>query len=125
MTKQKKSKMKLIRTIAKGWSAIMIVLMGLFILAHFFSSGGEGTLPIKPVEIIAMIFFPIGVLVGMAVSWKWEKEGALMTIISVIVFFLLIMFPRGVGLRMFPTMFVIAGPSLLFLYASLADKKKR
>ena len=123
--KIKTKTINMIRTIAKVWSAIMIVSVGLFGLAHLFGPEEVDTLPMTLVEGVALMFFPVGVLVGMAISWKWEKEGAIVTIISLIIFFLLIVFPRGVAFRMLPTIFIIPGPSLLFLYSSLSEKSKR
>lgn len=124
MLKRKKDFITIIRITAKVWSAIIIVLVTLFMLGHLFFPE-EDTLPMKLVEGIAMIFFPFGVLIGMGISWKRELEGALITIISVVIFYILIALPRGAGLRMFPAMFIIAGPSILFLSASLLSRIKK
>jgi len=114
------------RTAARIWSGVMVSFITLFALAHIlFPETDPGSGSFTTIDAIAMIFFPIGVTVGMIVSWKWEMEGALITIISVCMFYLLIAIPRGVTFTMFPVMFAIAGSSLMFLGLGLDKRFKK
>jgi len=110
--------------VAKIWSGLSIAFMLFFIGGHIFSPD-ENSTNILLVELVAMLFFPVGILIGLAWSWKNALRGAQITIVSLFIFFLLIAFPRGVALGMLPIMFLISGSSLLFLYVGLKLRKSR
>ncbi len=111
----------ILRIIAK----ILSLLSILFLLGTIFGSifspeeGGEG---FKTIELIASIFFPIGVLMGLILSWKKEKVGAIISIASMCIFYLLIIVPRSAW-RMLPFTFVLILPSVLFLISSCFSRK--
>lgn len=124
--KDKKRLATTLRVTAKIWSILIIAFL-LFMLVGevVFPHEGEGFLNIT--EIIAMVFFPFGVVVGMGISWKWERIGGIITIISLIVFCLLILIPRR-AFGGIPVFLLLAGPGFLFLISSFLspneDKKQ-
>ena len=108
-----------VRWIARVWSLASLGMVFLFFI-------GEGFDPsqVRLVEWILMLFFPIGVGLGLALAWKWELAGALMTVISIAVFYLIQAgsgsgAPRGWA---FPA---IAAPGLLFLFSGLRSRRGR
>ncbi len=73
------------------WIARILSLIMVTILLMFFFGEGDFSQPIKLTwqEIIAIIFFPIGVVSGMVVAWWREKLGAIIGISSLVLFYLL------------------------------------
>jgi len=110
-----------VRIVAKVLRAISIIfLLGSIILMIISpEEGGEG---FRTIELIASIFFPIGVLIGLLVSWKKEKLGAIMSIASMCIFYLLIIVPRGAW-RALPFTLLLISPSVLFLISSYLSRK--
>ena len=99
-----------VRWIARIW---MLGSIGL-ILAFFI---GEGFHPshIKMNEWIGLLFFPVGVCVGMIVAWWDEKVGGKLTVASLLIFYLINFvstghFPRGWTFLLFSV------PGFLFLF---------
>jgi len=112
-----------LRVVAKIWSILVIAfLLFMFVGEVVYPHGGEGFVDIT--EIIAMIFFPFGIVGGMVISWKWERIGAIMTIISLFIFYILILIPRT-ALRGIPMSLLIAGPGFLFLISSFLSPKEK
>lgn len=100
-----------IKTIARFWSALSIALILLF----FF---GEGIkifeLTLK--EIAGLILFPVGLSLGFIIAWKREIFGSLISLISVILFTILM------GASWF--VFVLALPAVLFLLYGFISAEK-
>ena len=97
--------------VARIWSALSIV----FLLTMFI---GELLVPSAPlpnfVEAVLMLFFPVGVAAGMIIAWKTELPGALVTIVSVVAFYIGVWLLRG-NLPRGPYFLLVAAPGLLFL----------
>ena len=79
-------------TLWVGWIARMWSIISIGLLLMFFV--GEGIfdphmLPPTPSEWIMLLFFPAGVIVGMVESWRYEKAGGLITVFSLIVFYVI------------------------------------
>jgi len=114
---------KIIRWIARIWSLFSLALFLLFFIGE---SWGQ-PLQFTPEELLGLLFFPGGVVLGMILAWKWELWGGLITVASLLAFYLLefIMdrdFPGG------PWFLLFAAPGFLFLLVwrlSTAGDNKR
>jgi hypothetical protein len=98
-----------LRWIARVWSIASFAV----IAAFAFGEGGRGP---NVRELVALAFFPVGVLVGLAVAWWREGLGGAIAIGSLAGFYLWIMVlggrpPAG------PYFLLLAAPGFLFLIA--------
>ncbi len=96
------------------WLARALSIASVFILLLFFIGEGFNPAALRSREWVLMLFFPIGVVVGMAVAWRREDWGGAITIVSLIAFYLAHFlfsggFPRGWAFAAF------ALPGFLFL----------
>ena len=100
-----------VRTIARFWSVLSTILILLFLF-------GEGLNPakFKLIEWIGFIFFPVGVLVGLIISWKKEIAGGIVTIASAAIFALII------AVNWF--IMALGFPALLFIFHGMITKAK-
>ena len=100
-----------VRTIARFWSVLSIIMILLFLF-------GEGLEPakLKLIEWIGLIFFPFGTLVGLIISWRKEIVGGIVIITSIVIF----------GFIMAINWFIIAlgFPALLFIFHGLITQNK-
>jgi hypothetical protein len=88
--KNKKKAADIIRWIARIWGSLSLAFMLLFLGAHLLGSiTGEGE-PLGKFhsveEIISFLCFPICIIVGLALAWKWEGMGGLITITGIGIF---------------------------------------
>jgi hypothetical protein len=96
------------------WLARSLSVVSIFILILFVIGEGFNPAALRSKEWILMIFFPIGVIVGMAVAWRREGLGGAIAVVSLIAFYLAHLlfsgeFPRGWAFLAF------ASPGFLFL----------
>ncbi len=101
---------KIIRWIARIWSLFSLAMFLLFSVGE---SLGQ-PLQFTPQELLGLLFFPVGVALGMVLAWKWELPGGLITAGSLLAFYLLEFiidrdFPSGIWFLLF------AAPGFLFL----------
>jgi uncharacterized membrane protein len=103
---------------ARAWAAASILL----ILAFFV---GEGFHPsqIRPREWLGLVFFPVGISIGMLLSWRREALGGAITVASLGVFYVIHRatagtFPRGLAFLVF------AAPGFLFLLSSYLEARR-
>lgn len=101
-----------VRTIARFWSVLSTIMILLFLF-------GEGLEPgnLKLIEWIGLIFFPVGVLVGLIISWRKEIAGGIVTIASIVIF----------AFIMAINWFIIAlgFPALLFIFHGLITRNEK
>ena len=74
-----------VRWIARIWSITSVGLI-LFIV---FGYGFNPEIFPRAGEIVELIFFPIGIIMGMIMAWKWEGIGAIITIGSLLAFYII------------------------------------
>ncbi len=98
--------------VARVWSVLSIAFILLIFIGEMFTPA-IAALP-SPAEAVLMLFFPVGVLVGMLLAWKKELPGALVTIISVAAFYIGIWLLRG-RVPAGPYFLLVAAPGVLFL----------
>lgn len=101
-----------LRWTARIWSVATIAL----VLAFIIGERGQGP---GPRDLLFFLFFPIGICAGMVVAWWKERLGGIITVGSLLVFYVLQYaiagrLPRG------PWFLVFAAPGLLFLLSSWA-----
>ena len=108
---------------ARIWSAITLVFMIFMVGAHIVESisgesGDTGFDSTK--ELISFYMFPILSTVGLAIAWKWEGLGGLITILAMIVFHIIrpdLLFNPMIDGLMFP--------SILFLIYWFISRKQK
>ena len=107
------------RWLARSMSLVSIALLALFITGN--DGLTHGTVTGR--EWVGLLFFPFGVVVGMAIAWKHEAWGSLLSIGSLAGFYVvygLILsgaLPRGWAFAAF------TAPAFLFLLSWLIGKR--
>ena len=115
----------LLRRIARIWSVIVLVcVVIIFILEIVFPHTDEAA-SIPFVEWLLLVFFPLGVLVGLGLAWKWELWGGVAALASYVAFMILLTVLRERFIWGMLIMGVLAaGPGILFiLSATRADQE--
>ena len=102
---------------ARFWSLASIGLLIAFVV-------GEGVHPTRPAEWLGLLFFPLGITIGMVIAWWREGTGGAITVASLIVFYFVHFatsgtFPSGWG------WLVIAAPGFLFLLGWAGEHSHR
>ncbi len=113
----------IIRWIARIWGSLSLVFMLVFVVAHLWAAiTGKGE-PIgrfnSTSEMVSFIFFPVSIMIGLAVAWKWEGLGGLIATGGIIVF--QIMRP---DLLLDAAINALAAPGLLFLIYWLLSRNR-
>lgn len=103
---------RIIRLLARLWSIISLVVLLAFGIGEAASDIARFTLR----DAIGFLFFPVGVMVGLALAWRWELAGGLLTVGSLAAFYvqnalLRDRWPAG------PWFLLLAAPGFLFLFA--------
>ncbi len=98
---------KTLRWIARLWAVLSLLFLLAFVV-------GEGIGLQRTRDLVAFLFFPLGVGAGLVVAWWRERLGGLIAVGSLVVFYLtLYLFdgrlPRG------PYFLLVAAPGVLFL----------
>ena len=115
--KNKKRIATIIRWIARIWGSISLIFMIFFVGAHIYGSitgKGEALGHLS----ISFLFFPINTLIGLAIAWKWEGLGGLISIGGIIGFHIIrpdLLFDKMID--------GLAAPGLLFLIYWLLTKR--
>ena len=98
----------IVRWTARFWSMATIGFVVAFII-------GEGLNPSSLHEWIGLAFFPLGISVGMIVAWRYEGAGGIITVASLLAFYVVSLVSTGhLPGWGFP---VFAAPGFLFLLA--------
>jgi hypothetical protein len=83
--KNKKQIATIIRWIARIWGSLSLIIMIFFVCAHLYGSitgKGESLGQMS----ISFLFFPISTIIGLAIAWKRDGLGGLITICGIIGF---------------------------------------
>jgi hypothetical protein len=98
-----------LRWLGRGLSVLMLVLLVPPVV------GGGGSLAgiFRGTHGMCMLF-PFGVCVGMALAWRWQLVGAVVSLVSLALFYLLHFFERG-RFPGGPWFLVFTLPAVLFL----------
>lgn len=98
---------KTLRWIARLWAVLSLLFLLAFVV-------GEGLGLRSPRDLVAFLFFPVGVGAGLVIAWWRERLGGLIAVGSLAAFYLTLYlfdgrWPRG------PYFLLVAAPGLLFL----------
>ena len=104
---------------ARLLSLVILSLIGLF----FLGSNEPQQFP-EAMEIVGFLFFPIRILTGMLLSWRWEIGGSIVAIGSLIGFYLWYAIQSG-RLPTGPWFIVFTSPAFLFLVAGYLNRLRR
>jgi hypothetical protein len=108
-----------LRWTARAWSVVSLGLILLFFVGEGFAPADVG-----PQEWIGLLFFPVGVVVGMVIAWWKEGWGSGLCIVSFLAFYLV----YGLGLRGdLPRRWafsLFAAPGILFLACWLLSRSR-
>lgn len=109
---------RMVRWTARIWSIISIGLVLAFIV-------GEGFYPAKitPEEWLGLVFFPVGITVGMIVGWRKEFFGGIITVGSLFAFYAVHLLTSG-ALPKGWAWLVFAVPGFLFLVCAFWERRK-
>lgn len=99
-----------LRGLARIWSLLSIILLFLFFVGEDIQIA-----KIAPQEWLGLLFFPVGITLGLLIAWRKEGLGGAITMISLLAFYFVYglllrgSFPQGWAFGMF------AAPGLLYL----------
>ena len=99
-----------------GWLARGLAVVSIGLILAFLVGEGFHPSQVRAREWLGLIFFPVGICVGMIVAWRRELVGGLITVGSLAVFYVIHLatagtFPRGWAFVVF------AAPGFLFVLA--------
>jgi hypothetical protein len=106
-----------LRWVARVWG----VLSTLLLLA--FAFGGREHVHFKAAEAVGFLFFPVGVIVGFLVAWRWELTGGLITAGSLALFYVWL-YATGGKLAAGPYFLLFAAPGFLHVLAALLSRRR-
>lgn len=106
------------------WTARVSSLIVFAILLLFYISDGSDVSSIDTKQIIGLIFFPVGLLAGFALSWHSELPGGLLSMVSTAAFYLIYGLLLNGSLDQGIAFLVFTIPSFLFaLYGMTVEKR--
>ncbi len=106
----------IISWIARIWGTLSLVFMLFFVGAHLISSiTGKGEALGHPS--ISFVFFPVSIIIGLIVAFKWEGLGGLITIAGIIGFHLL-----RPDLFLSPMIDGLAAPGIFYIFYWVLSK---
>ncbi|MBE0639567.1 MAG: hypothetical protein IH598_13705 [Bacteroidales bacterium] len=109
--KNKKMAAIIIRWIARIWGSCSLAFMLFFLGAHLIGSiTSEGEEFNSQSEMVSFAFFPVSIIIGLIVAWKWEGVGGLITIAGIVGFHFL-----RPDLLFDPWISGLAAPGLFFI----------
>ena len=103
------------------WIARLGSFVSLTFLLFFFFGEEMNFYQLATSEIVGLLFFPVGITVGMLLGWRWETLGGTVTVLSLLAFYKVMYaasgrFPDGIWFALF------ALPGLIFLYCGLSRR---
>lgn len=106
-----------VRWFARATSVLSIGLLLLFIIGE-----GSGPRAVASREWIGLLFFPFGVVVGMLVAWKRELLGSLLSIASLVCFYIVYGFILNGRLPGAWAFAAFTSPAFFFLLTWLTER---
>ena len=105
-------------TLTMRWLARLGSLISVVVLLLFLFGEGITFSELTFAEWVGLLFFPVGVTVGMLMAWRWETLGGSVTILSLLCFYTVMYseigrFPEGIWFALFSL------PGLIFLICGL------
>jgi len=87
--KDKKRVATIIRWIARIWGGLCLFFLIFMVGAHVIgaiSGTSDGAGFSSTQELISFLFFPISIMIGLGLAWKWDGLGGLITILGIVGF---------------------------------------
>jgi hypothetical protein len=72
-----------LRWTARGLSALILLVWGVFLIAHLVGDAGRASRPLNGDDYIVLAAMG-GWLAGLALAWKWELAGGALTLAAVV-----------------------------------------
>ncbi|MFC1887726.1 hypothetical protein ACFLYK_02850 [Candidatus Cloacimonadota bacterium] len=113
---KKGTSFKTLEWITRIWSILSIVFIVVFFIGSFISNkdiAGDG-----PPSVMIFIFFPIGLLIGLIIAWKYKRIGGTIAVLSMILFHL------TVEPELVLFIDLLAFPGLLFFILGIIEKRE-
>lgn len=110
------------RFTAKIWSLFSFGFVLIFLIGNAFSS--EGTAPTAFEWFMLVCLFPGGVITGIALAWKWELIGSVLSISCLSAFYVIQTFVSG-RIPGGPYFLLLTTPAFLFLTSWIVSKEKK
>lgn len=101
------------------WTARVLALATLLLLAMFYIGEGMNIGEITPREYIGLAFFPIGLTAGFIVAWRNEFLGGVISVASIVAFYLIYGALLSGSIMQGSAFLVFGIPGLLFLIYGL------
>ena len=105
----------MIRWIARGLSVISIG-----IIASFFIGGANPGFSLEWNEALLMLFFPVGIILGMLIGWKHEFTGGAISVVSLLLFYSIHSIVYG-AIPKGPFFVLFTLPGFLFLWVGFKN----
>ncbi|MGD2158204.1 MAG: hypothetical protein PVG32_15110 [Anaerolineales bacterium] len=112
---KKQKTMKIVRWVARVWSLVILFFFLLIFIGEILSPHTEEAMTLSDAALL--ILFPIATCLGLALAWRWEFLGGVISLISIVLFVVIM----GIAGRLnTPSNFIIllafiAIPGVLFL----------
>ncbi len=111
---------KILRWVARIWGLFALILALLVV----FTPDPYQVRPITAMEVFMLSFWGVAIL-GLILAWRWERFGAVLTLITMpvreVVYFLL---HRGWTINFLLIWALVIPPALMFLFAWYKDHQK-
>ena len=107
------------------WSARLLSIASTYVLLLFLFGEKFETSTVTGRQWLALIFFPLGIVVGFAVAWWREGLGGAITIASLIIFYLIFVFLLRGNLARGGWFLVFSIPGFLFLASYAISRARR
>jgi hypothetical protein len=109
--------MKTLRTIARVMSAIIVSFALIMFIGYIFEGAQKANPKLPSTDaIVGLTLFGIGLL-GLALAWKWEIAGGIISLLAVITIFI-----RNPDAMVW-TMFIFPANAILFVVVGYNSKK--
>ena len=110
------------------WSARATGLLSIGVLLLFLTgqdglAHASGWAKVRPTEWLGLVFFPLGVMLGLALAWWREALGAVAAAVSLAAFYLCYGLLAG-RLPGGPWFLIFAAPAVLFLASWFAHRQR-
>lgn len=104
--------MKITLIIFKFWALFSLLFLAWFLFAHIFST--EPMLFHSRKELMSFLFFPLGIVFGLMLTFRWEFAGGLICFTSVVISSVLIP-----ALILNPYFLIIVMPGILLMFIGI------
>ena len=74
---------------ARILDALILAFLLVFLLGHAFGDEESGAALISARDMIQFLCFPLSLIVGLAIAWKWEGTGGLIATTGMILLFII------------------------------------